>query len=100
MTTKFIPAARFEDIGKPFYQTDSRILRVTNFFLDIRSNIKKHRMIIFLRCQYEMWQRKRRFMSLNKDQRKDHIKKLWQLLRFKTKTSMFLKSKIDDLNER
>jgi len=39
MKTKYIPASRFEDIGKPFYQTDSRILKVTTFLVNLKSSI-------------------------------------------------------------
>lgn len=67
METKYLPAARFEDIGKPFYQTDSRILKITNFFLDIRSNIKKHKMVLFISNHYDMWRRKRKFLSMSQD---------------------------------
>jgi hypothetical protein len=52
MKTKYIPAARFEDIGKPFYQTDSRILKVTTFLVNLKSSIMKHKMTLFITGHY------------------------------------------------
>ena len=31
------PAARFEDIGKPFYQTDSRIVFIRSVLYDVQA---------------------------------------------------------------
>jgi hypothetical protein len=57
-------------------------------------------MVLFLSGHYQMWQRRRRFRNMNPDQKKKRIKELWQLLKYKTKTSMFLKSRIEDQAER
>ncbi len=37
MKTKMKPAARFEDIGKPFYQTDSRIVFIRSVLYDVQA---------------------------------------------------------------
>jgi len=63
-STEYLPMSRFEDIDKPFYQRDSRILWLRKCFEDLKSYIVNNKNLIFVTERYRMWQRRRNFIRM------------------------------------
>ena len=63
-STEYLPMSRFEDIDKPFYQRDSRILWLRKCLEDLKSYIVNNKNLIFVTERYRMWQRRRNFIRM------------------------------------